>query len=759
MIPRTDFSFSPDGGTCTMARSRISRRTALKLTSAAVLSTALAVRSRRVLADVPRSLPAGQLPKDRRLEPLKDLDGYFGWTPSPTPEAWAERAEKLRRQILVACGLWPMPARPAITASIHGKVERDDYTVERVSFESHPGLYVTGSLYRPKSGGDQKRPAVLCPHGHWANGRFYDHGEAQGKKQLESGGEKFEFSGRFPLQARCVQLARMGCVVFLYDMLGYADNTTLSFELIHRFGKQRPEMSQPDRWGLFSAQSELRCLNALGLQTWNSVRALDWIETLPDVDPERIGVTGASGGGTQTFLIGDVDSRPIAFFPAVMVSTAMQGGCTCENATYLRVNTGNIEMAALLAPRTVGLSAANDWTKELETKGLPELKQHFAMMGVPDRISGKYIPYEHNYNQVSRMMMYGVFQKALGLPAGEIVERDFQPLTKDEATVWNAEHPQPPAGDEAELKVMRAFAAEFDQQLRDLEPTDPVSLAEYRRVIGGGWDVLIGRDLKATGNVEHEHLGRADRSGYAEFNDVVRNKSHGEELPVVTLIPENWNQKLVLWLTDSGKAGLYGGDGNVVPAVRKLLDGGAGVVGVDLLHQGEFQADGKPLAATRSVKNSREFLGYTTGYNHPLFSQRVHDVLSLIAVAKSHGSAPAAIHLAGFGHAALIAAAAAVQAGTSVAKLAVGTGGYRLASITEIRDPMLLPGAVRYGDVPGLLALRTPQPLWLHGEGADAPRVVRAAYLAAGRLTPDRLTLSTASNDQAPLAAAEWLAQ
>uniref|UniRef100_A0A7C2P2I2 Acetylxylan esterase n=1 Tax=Schlesneria paludicola TaxID=360056 RepID=A0A7C2P2I2_9PLAN len=250
-----------------MLQQPISRRTALKLTSAAMLSATLAARSRIARGESPRALPSGQLPNDRRLGDLKDLDGYFGWTPSPSPEAWAERAEKLRRQVLVACGLWPMPARPPVNASIHGKVERDDYTVERVSFESHAGLYVNGSLYRAKGPADQRRPAVLCPHGHWANGRFYDHGEAQIKNQLESGGEKFELSGRFPLQARCVQLARMGCVVFLYDMLGYADNTTLSFELIHRFGKQRPEWSSPDRWGLFSAQSELRLLNALGLQT------------------------------------------------------------------------------------------------------------------------------------------------------------------------------------------------------------------------------------------------------------------------------------------------------------------------------------------------------------------------------------------------------------------------------------------------------------------------------------------------------------
>ncbi len=392
----------------------ISRRSAIQVLSAALAAAATLGRESTTYAAPPRVLPEGKLPDDVRLGDLKDLNGYFPWTPSATKAEWDQRADYVRRQLLVACGLWPMPARPAINATVHGKIERDDYTVEKVSFESHPGLYVTGSLYRPlKTSG--KRPGVLCPHGHWANGRFHDHGEAKVKQELELKAEQFEVGGRHPLQARCVHLARMGCVVFLYDMLGYADNTMLSFDLIHRFGKQRPEMSSPERWGLFSAQSELRLLNALGLQTWNSIRALDWLETLDDVDPQRIAVTGASGGGTQTFMLGAVDPRPVAFFPAVMVSTSMQGGCTCENATYLRIGTGNIEFAAMLAPRTVGLSGANDWTREIETKGLPELQKHFAMLGVPDRLSCKYFPFEHNYNQTSRAMMYGVFQKALGL--------------------------------------------------------------------------------------------------------------------------------------------------------------------------------------------------------------------------------------------------------------------------------------------------------------------------------------------------------
>ena len=92
-------------------------------------------------------------------------------------------------------------------------------------------------------------------------------------------------------------------------------------------------------------------------------------------------MTGASGGGTQTFLLAALDDRLAAAVPAVMVSTAMQGGCVCENASHLRVGTGNVELAALFAPKPLGLTAADDWTKELAAKGFPELKRLYAMLG------------------------------------------------------------------------------------------------------------------------------------------------------------------------------------------------------------------------------------------------------------------------------------------------------------------------------------------------------------------------------------------
>ncbi|HAB10720.1 MAG TPA: hypothetical protein DCE47_03395, partial [Planctomycetaceae bacterium] len=292
-----------------------------------------------------RIFPEGQAPADSRLKAPRALgDKYHPWAAPETLKEWNTVSERVRLQLRVATGLWPAWPRGPIKSVIHGKVDRGDYTVEKVYFASLPGHYVTGSLYRPKGGGGKsgiRRPGILCPHGHWPNGRFYDAGAAKAAEQMKKGAEKFEAGARFPLQARMVQLARMGCVVFHYDMVGYADSGAL-----------------PHRSGFGDVPAVLRLQNLMGLQTFNSFRAVDFLESLPDVDKKRIAVTGASGGGTQTFMLCALDPRPRVAFPAVMVSTEMQGGCVCENCCFLRPGINNITIAALFAPRPMALSGA-----------------------------------------------------------------------------------------------------------------------------------------------------------------------------------------------------------------------------------------------------------------------------------------------------------------------------------------------------------------------------------------------------------------
>jgi dienelactone hydrolase len=655
-------------------------------------------------AEAPRALPPGQLPNDIRLQPPKDLDGYFPFTPAKSPGEWTKRAERVRRQILVSLGLWPMPTKTPLNPVIHGKIERDDYTVEKVYFESVPGFYVTGNLYRPKNRSG-KFPGVLCPHGHWNDGRFTDAGTDGVRKEIAQGAERFEEGGRSVLQARCVQLARMGCVVFHYDMIGYADSVQIPQSLSHGFAKQRAEMNTTENWGLFSPQAEAHCQSVMGLQAWNSIRSLDFLLGLPDVDPERIACTGASGGGTQTFILSAIDHRVKVAFPAVMVSTAMQGGCTCENASDLRVGTGNVEFAALFAPKPLGMTAADDWTKEMPTKGFPELKQHYAMLGAPDNVMLKpLLHFGHNYNYVSRAAMYGWLNRHLKLGLKEpIVEEDYKRLTKEEMSVWDAQHPKPEGGPEFERTLLRWLTDDAEKQLREIGQ----NLEEYRRLASGAVDVIVGRNLDEVGEVEWELKTKEDRGNYLEMAGLLDNKARGEELPAVFLYPKQWNKRTVIWITEAGKAGLFaeGSTAQPKPEVQKLLDSGATVVGVDLLFQGEFLSDGRPVTKTRRVKNTREAAAYTFGYNDTLFAQRVHDLLTVVKFIKESERKSDAIDVVGLDGAGPWVAAALPQARGAITEAVIDAGGFRFGKILDIHDPNFLPGGAKYGDLPGMIAL------------------------------------------------------
>src|SRR3569833_58009 len=412
-----------------------------------------------LLVPVPAVLHAATLPNDSRLQPLKDLDGYFPFTPPKSKAEWEKRAEFVRRQILVAEGLWPMTTRTPLNAVIHGKIQLPEYTVEKVYFESAPGFFVTGNLYRPLHP-KGKVPAVLLAHGHWQDARLQWETDANLRQEIATGQERFEQGGKSRFQSMCVQLARMGCVVWQWDMLSDSDSVQFPRELIHLFAKQRPEMNTTENWGLYSPQAEAHLQSIMGLQPWDSVRSLDFVLGLPEVDPKRIAITGASGGGTQTMLLAAVDPRVTLSFPAVMVSTAMQGGCTCENASLLRVDTGNIEFAGLFAPKPQGMTTANDWTKEMSTKGFPELKQLYALLGAPENVMlnrGEHFP--HNYNAVSRTAFYTWLNRHFHLGFTEpVVERAYEPLTPGQLSVWDAEHPAPQAADpEFERHLLKWF--------------------------------------------------------------------------------------------------------------------------------------------------------------------------------------------------------------------------------------------------------------------------------------------------------------
>ena len=466
-----------------------------------------------------------------------------------------------------------------------------------------------------------------------------------------------------PKIARCATLARMGCVAFLYDMIGYADNQQLSYQLAHRFAKRRPEFEKTENWGLYSAQAEMRLLSIFGLQTWNSIRALDFLESLPDVDSKRIAVTGGSGGGTQTILLGALDDRPIASFPNGMVSSSMQGGCTCENASLLRVGTGNVEMTALFAPKPQGMTAADDWTRDMlvKGKGFSELQALYSLYGKSKNvICPDLTHFKHNYNYVSRAIMYSWFNKhmKLGLPE-PVVEEDFKLLSKEEHAVWNKKHPEPAGGDNYERDLMKQLAARDRQLVKKLWEN-----GKSEKMLMA-WQTIVGRSFDDS--KQHK---------YQATKEMLINKTTGEEI--------KWN--LPSNIESSDKLIIHLGE---ITEEK----------GTDVIRPILFRQNRK--GPTEKVANPREFAGYTHGYNHSRFARQVHDLLSVIAYLDSKHQKTIEIHGGkGFEAQAIVAS---YLAGNSIKKVVVESSDFRFSEIVDYRDPLFLPGAIKYGDLDFLI--------------------------------------------------------
>jgi dienelactone hydrolase len=334
-------------------------------------------------------------------------------------QGWEARAARIRRGILEGSGIDDLPRNTPLNAVVHSKRVHDGYSVENVYFESIPGFFVTANLYRPTAV-RESYPVVLSPHGHGRDAKFSEY-----------------------VQRRCATLARMGCLVLAYDMIGMGDSDQCN----HRFS------------------------HAVMLQLHNSRRALDFMLSLPGADPDRVAVSGESGGGTQTFLLTAIDPRVKVSVPVVMVSAHFFGGCVCESGMPIHRSsdhqTNNVEIAALAAPRPMLLiSDGKDWTRNTPDVEFPYVQRIYELYGVPENVENLHLPDEgHDYGFNKRKGAYRFFAKHLGLSLdpvtndrGEIDEGFVTVEERATLSVFNAAHPRPAyavVGDEALLRKIQ----------------------------------------------------------------------------------------------------------------------------------------------------------------------------------------------------------------------------------------------------------------------------------------------------------------
>jgi putative membrane-bound dehydrogenase-like protein len=360
-----------------------------------------------------------------------------------TADTWKARREELRTEFLRGAKLWPLPSRPNVVAQTHSFREYSGYSVENVALETLPGFYCTGNLYRPLAK-KESSAIVLCPHGH-----FRPLGRMRESHQI-----------------RCAHLARMGATVFSYSMVGWQDSSQTTHE-------------DP---------------LALALQTWNSIRVVDYMTSLQRVDPTRVGVTGASGGGTQSMFLALVDDRVKAVAPLVIVYPWVAAqGCNCEGGMPIMkaADTNAIELASAIAPRPqLLISVGNDPTEKFPQVGFPFMQQMYGLAGAKDRVQNIHLASEaHDFGPTKRREVYKFLAQNLRIQGDGFFARKSDPFVEDLKSIQVETAEQLAVFDDAHrlpssaIRGSAAIAAAFDDHLTSLRRADDLRVSSVATTI------------------------------------------------------------------------------------------------------------------------------------------------------------------------------------------------------------------------------------------------------------------------------------
>ena len=615
---------------------------------------------------------ASQSVSDARGGMPRDLNTPYTF-PGYTKAEWTEKAAALRQQIRVANGLVPTHESTPLNAEIFGRIEREDYSVEKVYFEPLPGFFTTGNLYRPL-GKQGPFPGIVSPHGHWGRGRL---------ENIERGS----------IPGRCINFAKQGYVIFAYDMIGYNDSGK---QISHNYGGAHEGL-----WGL----------SAMGLQLQNSMSSIDFLESLSDVDNERIGCTGASGGGTQTFILTAVDERIKVSAPVNMISATMQGGCICENAPNLRLDVSNIEIGALMAPRPLLLvSATGDWTVKTPTVEYPAIRSIYAHFDAEDRVHQVQVDAEHNYNKESREAVYAWFAKwflgAEDTSAFKEVEFEVEP---DEDLLVFSEREIPVHAMKQEA-FLPAWVNLSQQEIEKRKPTNEAELQTFNQEMGSGLQYALGLHIpKRTDVTLVEPEGAFPTTYHTNLSAkhlVIGRKGVGDAIPAVLFSPEPQvgHDPVTLIVHPGGKEKLINSEtGEPSSLITALLGADQKVLIIDVFGTGEH-----------GNYERSEDTNYFTTYNRTTAALRVQDIVTTLRGFTGRGDV-SEVNLIGIGEAGLWSLLAAGF--TEVKNVVVDAAEFDNTSDTAFLETLPIPSIRRVGDFRTTGTLVAPRPLIIHNTG------------------------------------------
>lgn len=623
--------------------------------------------------------------RDARFENIRHINFCYRLPTYKSADEWLRRAKLLRLQVQIACGLFPPLTRPPLNPRRIVCYEDEDLVVERVVLETFPNFYLTGNLYRPKKG-KPPFPAVLHPHGHvpQSEGRLY---------QRE--------------RIRAMAMAKLGFIVFAYDMVGYGDQ----FQVEHR----APETPQEHLWAISKG----------GIQTWNSIRALDFLLSLPGVDKNRIGCCGSSGGGTQTFLLAAVDDRVAIAVPTKMVSAHMQGGCICENPPLLRIDTCNPEIVALFAPKPLLLiSDDGDWTKDTPSYEFPFVRSIYQLLKAENRCANAHFSEGHEFAQGSREAYYSWAIQWLrndGKPLSEPVKEPALQLPDAQRfRVWGEDLPKP--SDAVSWNSLVQWLKErVNALIEEMRPTDERLLSRFRELMKPALQVTLAVSIPTGDQILTFYGERKKVNGAILERLQLGRKGVGDRIPAVSLrilapAEKQTPKEAVLLISERGAASeIWNGKGSTAQ-LAKLLSSRFEVLAIDVFQTG--MASGERKADIQ----------FFTTYNRTDDAERIQDIVTATVYLQRQFNR---IHLVGLGNAGLwVLMAAAVMENDG--RIVVDAGQFDTSDDEEFVRRLFIPCLRRIGDLRTALSLIAPRPLLVHNVHPNFPhKWAESAYIAA----------------------------
>jgi hypothetical protein len=473
-------------------------------------------------------------------------------------DEWKKRQEWIRKTMLEVVG--PFPEKTPLNSRIIRIVDKGDYKVEHIVFESQPGFYVTSSLFVPRSiKGKTKAPAILYCSGHSNEGyrsEVYQH--------------------------VILNLVKKGFLVLAFDPVGQGERLEYFDSLTNKstVGGPTIEHSYPGAQAFISGSSQAKYM------IWDGIRALDYLLTRKEVDVSRIGITGRSGGGTQTAYIGAIDDRIAASAPECYITNFTRllqsiGPQDAEQNFFQGIARGldQADFISIRAPKpTLMITTTRDiFSIQGARETAKEVSAVYKVYGMENNFSMVEDDAPHESTRKNREAMYAFFQKHLKNP-GSPADEEVAILTDDEIRVTKTGQVSTSLRGETVFSLNRKESMKL---VNNLNVSRNNLTNHYNNVLKAAKELSGYRE--PTVDEAPVFTGRIKREGYS----IEKYFMKGEEnyvIPYLLMIPDKSNNKAIVYLHPSGKAveATPGGE------MEWFVTNGFAVLAPDLIGVGEM---------------------------------------------------------------------------------------------------------------------------------------------------------------------------